>query len=473
MNLEQTYYMEAGYMRGLTSICDNAAGCHRLSRIVCSHRGTPRALLAATAIVAGFLATPLQAQEPSRPNTAQEKVVREMNTVGNVSDAATYEVFYLYHAYQIASVGQTIDGKVRTLENGEKSFKKFQSGLRDADAGTAARSKLQGYVLDWMSDMARGSYSDVEDITAQGRAMAMMLVAELNETDSPAKPLAATLPVLLDAVDGAAFNNDGVRAVALYGLLRHAESGVADADAGAVFDQVAKLATQMQPPKGRDEEIHTYFRTRAVDILGALGSTEKVPSMIELAKVLSATLAAQGSRGVELRCAAASAIGGQNWVGKKNVDLKDISFQLANLAITVTNVASSADELKSRLHSIDLALTGGEGSSDGGIAVAADGDSKEYIDELITQFNLLHDAAFAQGVPGTEIQLAKIEAAKLTDWLIKNPIADAPSETAPESKPDATSSAVKTPAATAAPTAAAPAAPEPPPKAPPAEDAAG
>ena len=471
MNLKQTQFLEAGCMRGSTSIGGNCSGGQRLVLADGARCAGFFALLMATAIAAGMIVSPLHAQEPPRPSGPQERAVRTMNAQGNVSDAATYQDCYRYYAYQIASVGQTIDGKPKTIDNADKNAKKFQNGLRDAKEGSAAQTALQGYILDWMLEIARGSYSDIDEVTTQGRAMAMMTIAHLDESGSPGKPLAATLPVLLEAVDGAAFNNDGVRAVAIFGIVRHAESGVADAQADAVFEKMAQLATQLQPPQGRDEDVHTFFRCRAVDALGTLGVTEKVPSLSELTKVLSATLAAPGSRGVELRCAAASAISRQNWADKKDSDVKEIGFQLGNLAITVTGVASSADELKSRLHSIDLALTGGDGDEDGGIIAGAEGESKEYLDELKKQFLTLYDAVFSPVAPGSEIQAAKGEAAKLTEWLIQNPIAEAPVETVPENRPAAPAAAA--PAAEQTPTEETPAAEVTPAEETPAEATAG
>ncbi|MEZ6069808.1 MAG: hypothetical protein R3C10_05905 [Pirellulales bacterium] len=309
----------------------------------------------AAVLACGLACSPLVAQEPPRPGSNEDRAVRSMNADGNVSDAALYRDYYRYYAYQIAAINQQVEGRTKTVDNGERSARRFINGLRDTKPGSAARKALQGYILEWMPQMASGSYAEFDDVAPHGRVMAMMVVAQINETDSPVKPSPDAVPVLLEAIDGKQYDFDGVRAAALYGIVRHAEAGIDDAQAAKVFEKLAALATQTDPPPGRDDRIHSVLRARAVDGLAAMGVTEKVPSATDLAKALSTTLAAESSRGIALRCAAAAAIGQQNWNGKSDVDFKDVGLKLANLAIAVTNAASSTEELQSRLHSVDLA----------------------------------------------------------------------------------------------------------------------
>lgn len=112
----------------------------------------------------------------------------------------------------------------------------------------------------------------------------MLILGELNQVenvpgaDASETPFPAALPILIQ-VAGDNKQADSVRLAALIGLDRHANAGgIAGADQETLVSILQAIASQQNPPKGRDPEVHKWFQDRATAILTALGVETAAPA---------------------------------------------------------------------------------------------------------------------------------------------------------------------------------------------------
>jgi hypothetical protein len=168
-------------------------------------------------------------------------------------------------------------------------------------------------VHNWITDIAIDVFPRIAASSNAPPALrinAALMVGELNLTDpvgkASAKPLAAAIDPLLQMVN-ADEQIDGVKAAALFGLLRHAELGVEDDD---VRQQNANAMVKLVEAPTAADDGQAWIKSQAIEILGFLGGTGEnnaVPDL--LSKIL-------GDADVVLpvRRAAARALGRLNYV---------------------------------------------------------------------------------------------------------------------------------------------------------------
>ncbi len=196
------------------------------------------------------------------------------------------------------------------------------------------------------------------------RVNAMLMVGRLNVAGgNPPVPWPQALPAMVVAVRDPQ-QIDGVRVAALIGILRHAESGIADPDArAALADMAADLAAAATPPPGRTPEGHAWTRMRAIEILGTMGwvGNATAGNIGEPVAKLLSDMAADPQLDIWLRCAAARALGGLQYQGAGGLDPDQLVRTFGRLTIDVVAAEDqpvSRRRLKYRLASVWYGLMG-------------------------------------------------------------------------------------------------------------------
>jgi len=193
-----------------------------------------------------------------------------------------------------------------------------------------------------MISLIRGNYHPAV------RCNAMLLLGQLNSQDAllvgdrkrASVPKIESLKVMLDEL-ASPQQIDGVRAAALAGILRHVEIDrqLADAPGGQrrlvgaaenlIAEAMVKLVNEKQAPEGRSQEGHDWMRRRAVEVLGALGSTGQNNSVVTALDGVLTDI----NTAVSLRCAAVEALGRLRFPANPNVAVADTAKKLASVAV--------------------------------------------------------------------------------------------------------------------------------------------
>jgi hypothetical protein len=163
----------------------------------------------------------------------------------------------------------------------------------------------------------------------------MLIIGSLNQKEpvlganaAPAVPLPAALTArggLLDAV-GDVTQHPAVRAAALVGILRHAESNLPQASQGPVLAKVTAILKE-KPTDAAAAESLAWMKMRAADVCGALGSATSSGDLA--AMVVDATLP------VNVRCAAAKALGSLKSIDGAALKMPELVAALGNLQLEV------------------------------------------------------------------------------------------------------------------------------------------
>ncbi|MGA2502115.1 MAG: hypothetical protein ABSH20_30595 [Tepidisphaeraceae bacterium] len=184
------------------------------------------------------------------------------------------------------------------------------------------------YVLKALSKYSNPPYHPVV------RVNAMLALGELNgraATLGGAAPLPGALPILLATVQDKQ-QLDGIRIVALEGLVRHAgyqAPGSPTANkVNSLFWTIAKTADE----PGRSADGQTWARALAIEGLGIMRNPG--PNG-EIAKLLG-MIAGDANVPTLVRIAAARALGNLNYQDVKNLRAGELAAQLAQLAIDIT-----------------------------------------------------------------------------------------------------------------------------------------
>lgn len=225
---------------------------------------------------------------------------------------------------------------------------------------------LTALALDALGKVAKGNYHPVS------RFNAMLMIGDLNQaeparpTDPPA-PLAASLPVLVDAIKDPD-QIDVVRIAALRGLMRHSNLGIADPQARdtAVLPAVLPVVTTRATP-GRSAAGEIWMRVLGTEVLANLhtvGPKGEVPKAL-------AGVVAEADGPVPVRCAAAKALGMLNYPAEPQLDPVQVATSLNELFVQAcTNAVATKEqsvnpfrkrELKEQINCLRIAL---EGSGD-------------------------------------------------------------------------------------------------------------
>jgi len=163
-----------------------------------------------------------------------------------------------------------------TVEENYASLPKLRSDLgielRRASSGPPLTTAVK-LILETMSKVAKASFHPAV------RYNAMLLIGDLNQQESPNPtiqppvPLAAALPVMLEALTDEK-QIDVVKIGALVKLDRHIRLGIADPQwvTQQLIPALVNLAEMKVPPADRSAEGHEWMRCKAMELLGLLRS---------------------------------------------------------------------------------------------------------------------------------------------------------------------------------------------------------
>ena len=203
-------------------------------------------------------------------------------------------------------------------------------------SNAAAHEQLNSIILKFMEPIANDNYHPVV------RVNAMLLIADLNETDPYGAPWKKALPALLKAASDPK-TIDGVRDAALRGLVRHAKSGITPESRGQITTAMLAIIGQHTPPAGRTQDGHDWICRRAIDVLAALGDAGPNGTVpLSLVAIVNDPAAS-----VLIRCAAAEALGTLKITAPKDIDAAALAKSLGRLAIAAVNTELTA---KAPLH---------------------------------------------------------------------------------------------------------------------------
>jgi hypothetical protein len=174
------------------------------------------------------------------------------------------------------------------------------------------------------------------------RYNALLIIGSLNQTEAvrigdvkaTPEPHSRALPILYSEFTKAE-NPDLLKVAALIGLVRHLEwdpyraTPIPPAQRTAVLKALLDLATQKQPPEGRSEDGHAWMRRRAIEGLGHSGAVKAEANVVAaLEDILKSD-----EEPIEVRVAAASAIGRSNYVAPLKLDVAATVRELGRLAV--------------------------------------------------------------------------------------------------------------------------------------------
>jgi hypothetical protein len=276
-----------------------------------------------------------------------------------------------------------------------------------ADVGKVAQvhDELNSVTLDFMERVVNDNYHPVV------RVNAMLMIADLNETDPNGAPWKKAMPALLKAASDPKMI-DGVRVEALRGLLRHAKSGIAPESRAQVTTAMLAIIDKHTPPAGGTQDGHDWICRRAIDVLTALGDAGPngaVPQSL-------ITIVNDPATSVSIRCAAAEALGMLKVTAPNGVDAAALAKSLGKLAIAAVNAELAA---KAPLHGaittgrlnkdfvqISHGLTGENGKG-GLLTWTTDGAVQGFISLIDKSLKPLMDACDKQPLPQLLAQAAQ------------------------------------------------------------------
>ncbi|MGE0608555.1 MAG: hypothetical protein AB7O62_15775, partial [Pirellulales bacterium] len=274
-------------------------------------------------------------------------------------------------------------------------------------------------------------------LTPASQINAAIILADLNSKElavggrGTVVPLAAALPVLMDLYKTG--KSEAVRAVALAGMVRHAEGGSMSKDMQSkVGDEMLKTLATATPPKGRSADAQLWFRRRACEALGYIGDPGDGNDPSAVVKALTATIAAGGeSRLLPLRCDAANALAKLKITPALNVNYAQLGGLLAQLAVDVARdeTVTTQAGLRSMIVPVDNALHGtlatqrladAKRLAPGGLTTLAAGTPhEEYIKSLADQLQPMIDLTLADDF---SLEQARKDADDLETWIGDNPV---------------------------------------------------
>jgi hypothetical protein len=267
----------------------------------------------------------------------------------------------------------------------------------DAAKGAQVHEELNNLTFEFMDSVANDNYHPLV------RVNAMLMIADLNETDPNGAPWKNALPALLKAASDPKMI-DGVRVEALRGLERHAKSGITPALRGQVTTAMLAIIGQHIPPAGRTQDGHDWICRRAIDVLAALGDAgpnDAVPQSL-------VAIVNDSAASVSIRCAAAEAIGMLKVAPPKNVDVSALAKSLARVAIAAVSAELTAkapthgpinvERLKEDFVQISRGLIGENGKA-GVLTWTTDGTVQGSISLIDKAIKPLMDACDKQPLP--------------------------------------------------------------------------
>lgn len=186
------------------------------------------------------------------------------------------------------------------------------------------------------------------------RYNAMLVIGELNEQEvvrfggAPRlpEPYSAALPFIIDRIENPN-SPDPVRVAALVGVIRHLEwephrtkdNPIPAGVRTQLIASLLKLAEMKTPPGQRTPEGHQWMRRRAIEGLGLASVTTAQPDVVTAVE----KLLKDNTESLQLRFAAALALGRTNIPAGYKIDPSELARTLGTLA--VTGIKSEFDRL--------------------------------------------------------------------------------------------------------------------------------
>ena len=225
-----------------------------------------------------------------------------------------------------------------------------------------------------------------EKSTMPARVNGLLLLAYLNATEATDRTDAVPHPGALAALSkiyADAKTPPGLRVVALKGLVRHANMGIAD-KAVAAKAQAEMLATLKNKtvPKNVSPEAHEWFRRLATSALGGLGAPGASAGEIDVLEAVFDVLAEENAS-IGFRADAVRNLGRFDYKNAGSINHPLMAHRVGSFLADI--LAPPKDVSKEKvirdggtiLHYIECARTAlnGAGTQPGGIAAAAGGDN--------------------------------------------------------------------------------------------------
>jgi len=235
-----------------------------------------------------FKAEPLPAEISSKTAvSAMERAKAEGLTKADLTPQ--WPSFTAFQAYY----QRYLFGKLKDPAHLADYGKIMQSMLDDLDRAHKNKSPAVRLLSTWIVGGAGAIAAD--NYHPAARVNAALLLAYVDDqaadprTNSPPKPAAAALMPMVQLYRTET-NPDGVRAVALQGLLRHVQLGaVTDARYRTGIAGMMLQLAESDPPANRSPEAHAYMQRYAVDILSFLANLNTSAKTAETLVSLSTT----------------------------------------------------------------------------------------------------------------------------------------------------------------------------------------
>lgn len=337
--------------------------------------------------VIAFAVTPAHAQgewseirDHENPPTARQ-AIPAMRRRG-ITDAAVFDDHYYFRFEQF------------THAESRNELADFRGALKNELKGATdknAHDRINDIALEVLAEIASS-----DEYAPAARFNAVLMLGDLNEVESvigggPAVPLPAGADALLQVwttlqgqVDGV---SDALRLAVLKGVENHlsGNSLASDAEQSRVAEILTAIAAANDPPDGRTANTHSFFRTRAADILGQLGKSGPDRGSASSLDALVKMVADQDAP-FYMRAAAADAIGKLDLSEPAGMDYSDIARVLGDFAHDAATSDEKPRAKMSYLYAVQVALDGDGGNNDA-VALAAV-DSGEVHKPIIEEFKL-------------------------------------------------------------------------------------
>ncbi|HEY2826157.1 MAG TPA: hypothetical protein VGJ04_01035 [Pirellulales bacterium] len=259
--------------------------------------------------------------------------------------------------------------------NPPKMRNRFKADFASKATNAAAHEHLNTLTLTKMDQIATGNFHPVL------RANAVMMIAELNDSDPSGPPWKKAVPVLLNYVKSKDMI-DAVRVPAWRGLVRQAQSGIDASDRVQVVAAAIQALGQRNNMAGHSQDAQDWICRRAIDVLTALNDPAAAAAILETVNDASTSLT--------IRAAAAEALSKIKFSPPANFNVTALAKTLGKLAVEdfkfelqqgAKHNPIVADRLKQQLMQIRLGLLGADGN--GGVhAMTTAADAQQYINSL-------------------------------------------------------------------------------------------
>lgn len=228
-----------------------------------------------------------------------------------------------------------------TTEEGIKNIgNERQWLLRELQAAKDAAARK--YLLDTTLIALRRIVDD--HYRPASRYNAMLTISLLNDVEATIgaqatapEPMGAALPFIVQQFEKPE-SLDAVRVAALLGMIRHIElenfkpttsTPIPPALKTKIVDHFVTLAETVDPPEGRDADVHTWLRRRAIEGLAAACLTTPDPRLVTVIE----NLIRDEEEPLSVRTAAAAALGRMSLQAPVKIDVAALAKDLGYLAL--------------------------------------------------------------------------------------------------------------------------------------------